>query len=182
MMANRRCALVASLLATLGTISSCVDISAQSRSELSPSKAVQLVGDDLRPAPLPVSFTPLKAIESRITQGSANVAVEIGFTATQTDLNNFLAAHDADDGPPYFQPAVGCAKPTDIHGSISPLPDVFVSQWFDPSMFPKCAVLSYATIPGSAWKSERVSGGIYRQLGSTTPDGTVKFVLTYVRA
>ena len=182
MMANRRCALVASLLAALGTISSCLDISAQSRSELSPSKAVQLVDDDLRSAPLPVSFTPLKAMESRITQGSANVAVEIGFTATQTDLDNFLAAHDADDGPPFFQPAVGCAKPPDIRGSIAPLPDVFVSQWFGPSMFPRCAVLSYAKIPDSAWKSERAGGGIYRQLGPTTADGTVKFVLTYVRA
>ena len=182
MIAKNRLQLAAVALLAVSAISGCVDIGGESRVDVSPTKAIQILADESYLTPLPTSFAPIKAIESHIAQGSANVAIEIAFSATQSDLDRFLTKHHAEKGPPYFQPS-GCAAPTGRQGTTAPLPDAFTSTWFV-SVFPKCSVLEYAKLPDTEWRGQRTSGGIYRQLNSgvVASGQTVNLVLTFVKA
>ena len=182
MIATRLRRLTVIAILVVSAISACADISDQSWDEIAPSKAIGLLTDKSRMTPLPASFTPIKAFEGRITQGSSNDSVEIAFSATQSDLNTFLNDHHAQMGPPYFQSA-GCVAPIGRYSSVAPLTKVFTSTWFT-SVFPKCSVLEYAQLPNTEWLGQRTNGGVYRVVdpGAVAANEAANLVLTFATA
>ncbi|BBZ15104.1 hypothetical protein [Mycobacterium branderi] len=173
---------VGTLLLALQLIAGCADIGKQSLKVIPPAEAVKKIDAQTKGFSIPSSFLPIKACELHTALGSANISISGAFKAPTRDVNTYVAQAHAQGGVPFFRPA-GCPPPPPSQqGPVADLSPSFVEMWYDSGVFAQCTTLEYLEIPSSELRSERASGGVYRQVGSgaKNDDESTGFVVQFV--